>query len=188
MMANRSVFWMAMMLASALLVQGSWIHIKAQVAQWLLQDAWQQTQQDGRMHKPWRWADHWPVARLTVPHLQVNQIVLEGDSGNVLAFAPGHNAQSAQPGEQGVVIISGHRDTHFRFLQHLQKGQSIQVETAGKLFRYQVTGSQIVDASKTGVDVGAAVNDLILVTCYPFNSPVAGGPLRYLVTAKPVLL
>ncbi|NNJ91783.1 MAG: class GN sortase [Gammaproteobacteria bacterium] len=188
MAANRKVFWIAMTLASALLINGSWIHIKAQLAQWLLQDAWQQTQQDGQLHKPWKWADHWPVARLAVPHLQVDQIVLEGDSGNVLAFAPGHNAQSANPGEPGAVIISGHRDTHFSFLQYLQKGQSIQIETPGKQFRYQVTGSQIVDATQTGVDVAAAVDHLILVTCYPFNSPLAGGTLRYVVTAKPILL
>ena len=185
---NKKVFWMVMMLAAALLVNGSWIQIKAQVAQWLLQDAWQQTQQDGGIHKPWKWADHWPIARLKVPHLQVDQIVLEGDSGNVLAFAPGHNAQSVLPGETGAVIISGHRDTHFSFLQYLKKGQSIEVETAGSQLHYQVTGSQIVDARKTGIDIGADVDHLLLVTCYPFNSPVAGGPLRYVVTAKPVLL
>lgn len=188
MTVSKKVFWIVMALAVALLVNGSWIHIKAQLAQWLLQDAWQQTQQDGRIHKPWKWADHWPVARLKVPHLQVDQVVLEGDSGNVLAFAPGHNAQSANPGEPGAIIISGHRDTHFSFLQYLEKGQLIQIETADRNFQYQITGSQIVDARQAGIDTGAALDHLLLVTCYPFNSPVAGGPLRYVVTAKPLLL
>jgi len=105
-----------------------------------------------------------------------------------LAFAPGHNVLSAIPGEQGTVVISGHRDTHFRFLQDLKKGQSIQIETPGKQFLYQVTGSQIVDATQTAIDVGTTVEHLLLVTCYPFNSPVAGGNLRYIVTAKPILL
>jgi len=187
MTACKKGFWIVMALAGALLVNGAWIHIKAQVAQWLLQDAWQQTQQDGGIHKPWKWADHWPVARLKVPYLQVDQIVLEGDSGNVMAFAPGHNAKSANPGESGVIIFSGHRDTHFSFLQYLKKGQSIQVETAGRQFHYQITDRQIVDATQTVIDTGAAVNHLLLVTCYPFNSPVAGGALRYVVTAKPVL-
>lgn len=188
MTANKKIFWIVMALAGALFMNGSWIHIKAQIAQWLLQDAWQQTQLDGHVHKPWRWADHWPVARLKVPHLQVDQIVLEGDSGNVLAFAPGHNAQSANPGEPGVVIISGHRDTHFSFLQYLEKGQSIQIETVDRNYRYQITDSQVVDATQTGIDTDAAMDHLLLVTCYPFSSPVAGGPLRYVVTAKPLLL
>lgn len=188
MTASKKVFWIVITLAGVLLVNGSWIQLKAQVAQWLLQDAWQRTQQDGGIHKPWKWADHWPVARLTVPHLQVDQVVLEGDSGNVLAFAPGHNAQSANPGEPGAIIISGHRDTHFSFLQYLKKGQAIQVETADGQFHYQITDSQIVDATQTGIDTGAVIDHLLLVTCYPFNSPVAGGPLRYVVTAKPLLL
>jgi len=182
---NKKIFWMVMVLAGALLVNGSWIQLKAQVAQWLLQDAWQQTQQDGGIHKPWKWADHWPVARLKVPHLQVDQIVLEGDSGNVLAFAPGHNVQSAHPGEMGAVIISGHRDTHFSFLQYLKHGQLVEVETSFRKYRYRITGSNVVDVNNTRIDVAAGINQLLLVTCYPFDAPLAGGPLRYVVTAIP---
>jgi sortase A len=185
MAADRKVFWLLMMIACVLLMNGSWIHIKAQVAQWLLQDAWQQTQQDGEVHKPWKWADHWPVARLSVPGLQVDQVVLAGDSGNVLAFAPGHNAQSAKPGDPGTVIISGHRDTHFRFLQYLADGQSVVIETPESRNYFTVTGRQVVNAQETAIDLDAGVNQLLLVTCYPFDSPLAGGPLRYVITAVP---
>ncbi len=185
MMADRKIFWLLIVMASVLLVSGSWIHIKAQVAQWLLLDAWQQTQQDGQFHKPWQWADHWPVARLRVPDLKIDQVVLQGDSGNVLAFAPGLNSQSAVPADQGTVIISGHRDTHFRFLQHLQPGQSLSVETPDGQYQYRIVGSQVVDARQTRVDVTSGINQLLLVTCYPFDAPVAGGPLRYVITAVP---
>ena len=176
------------MLASVLLINGSWIHIKAQVAQWLLQDAWQQTQLDGQVHKPWKWADHWPVARLSVPDLHISQIVLQGDSGNVLAFAPGHNSRSAAPGDSGGVVISGHRDTHFSFLEKLKQGQRVIVETPAGTYQYRVTHSQVVDARQTRIDVTAASNQLLLVTCYPFDAPLAGGPLRYVVTAIPETL
>jgi sortase A len=151
----------------------------------LLQDAWQQTQQDGQVHKPWKWADHWPVARLSVPDIHLDQIVLAGDAGNVLAFAPGHNSQSARPGEPGTIIISGHRDTHFRFLQYLNDGQSVAVETSHGIFNFTVTTKQVVNVNETRVDIGAGINQLLLVTCYPFDSPLAGGPLRYVITAVP---
>ena len=185
MAVRRKIFWSLMVIACVLLINGSWIHIKAQVAQLLLQDAWQQTQQDGQIHKPWKWADHWPVARLSVPGLQVDQVVLAGDAGNVLAFAPGHNSLSATPGDPGTVIISGHRDTHFRFLQYLADGQSVAVETPQGIFHFTVIAKQVVNVNETRVDIGAGINQLLLVTCYPFDSPVAGGPLRYVITAVP---
>ena len=142
--------------------------------------------QQGGRHKPWSWADHWPVAQLSVPELAVKQIVLAGDSGHVLAFAPGHNLNSATPGAAGTVVISGHRDTHFKFLQHLQKGQEIVLHTGERQQVYTVTGRRIVNADVTRIDVASGVDELLLVTCYPFNSPVAGGPLRYVVSARPV--
>ncbi len=185
MTANKQVFWIVIVLAGVLLVKGSWIQLKAQAAQWLLQDAWQQTQQDGGIHKPWKWADHWPVARLKVPQLQVDQIVLEGDSGNVLAFAPGHNVSSAIPKEEGTVVISGHRDTHFRFMQYLKQGQLVEIETSSGKYRYRIAGSQVVDANNARIDVATGINQLLLVTCYPFDASLAGGPLRYVVTAVP---
>ncbi|MGD8582011.1 MAG: class GN sortase, partial [Gammaproteobacteria bacterium] len=72
-----------------------WIHTKAIAAQVLLERAWQQTLTDNKHHKPWSWADTWPVAELIVPDLAIEQIVLAGDSGAILAFGPGHSSASA---------------------------------------------------------------------------------------------
>jgi len=44
----------------------SWIYVKAEVAQHLLQRAWSRTRAGDRSSKPWPWADTWPVARLTL--------------------------------------------------------------------------------------------------------------------------
>ena len=172
------------LLGLAYVIQGSWIPLKAWMAQQLLQRAWQETQRDGGIHRPWAWADHWPVARLRVPESGVDVIVLEGDSGNVLAFAPGHAERSGLPGEARTAVISGHRDTHFRFLRDLVPGTLLDLETPAGRYRYRVTGTAIRDVRTAGLAIRDGVAELILVTCYPFDALLAGGPLRYLVRAQ----
>jgi sortase A len=159
-----------------------WIHTKAIAAQILLDRAWQQTLIDHKQTRPWPWADTWPVAELIVPEIDIAQIVLAGDSGATLAFGPGHSFASALPDEHGTVMISGHRDTHFRFLQDLKKGARIILKTRTGIHYYMVTGTQVVDSRSFAVDTSN--DELLLVTCYPFNSAITGGNERYLVHAQ----
>ena len=101
--------------------QASYIHAKAVFAQLLLETAWTETLNGQKEVKPWPWADTWPIARLSAPALGISRIVLAGASGSSLAFGPGHLFGSSSPGEKGNVIISGHRDTHFSFLEKIKK-------------------------------------------------------------------
>ena len=134
--------------------------------------------------KPWPWADTWPVARLTVPRLKIDLIVLAGDNGRTLAFGPGHRFSSAAPGEKGSSLISAHRDTHFNFLQYLKPGDNIFIETAqAENLLFTVTTTQVVE-----MDNARFINDPLnayihLATCYPFNSVIPGGSMRYIVSA-----
>jgi sortase A len=167
------------------LVSGSWIQIKAVVAQELLERSWEQTLEHGNPVQPWPWADHWPVAQLKFPRTKSELIVLSGDSGSSLAFAPGWNTMSAKPGEQGVTVISGHRGTHFKILKDTEIGDSIDVVTTqGEAVNYQVKTIEIVDSRVASIKTEQSGQTLVLVTCYPFDAIVAGGPLRYVVTAK----
>jgi sortase A len=159
-----------------------WIHTKAIAAQILLERAWQQTLINHEQNRPWPWADTWPIAELIVPELDIERIVLAGDSGATLAFGPGHSFASAMPEEHGTVMISGHRDTHFGFVQNLQKGQRIILKTRTAIHYYRVATTNIVDSRSYKADIGN--DELILVTCYPFNSVVPGGTQRYLVHAQ----
>ena len=164
---------------------GAWIHAKAALAQVLLEDAWERTQKGEDKVRPWPWADTWPVARLRVPRLDVSVIVLEGASGRTLAFGPGHHQGTPLPGRPGNSLISAHRDTHFRFLKDLEPGDEIRVEgTAGTSRRYRVTGTAIVDRREARFPADDDRPRLTLVTCYPFDAVVPGGPLRYLVFAE----
>ena len=115
----------------------------------------------------------------------IDLIVLAGGSGRTLAFAPGHLSASALPGEIGNTIIAGHRDTHFRFLNDIEVGELIGMETAtGQGHLYEVTSVDIVDSRHASLLLDTQVATMTLVTCYPFDARDAGGPLRYVVTAR----
>ncbi len=164
------------------------IHAKAWLAPVLVEEAYRRSEvAGGAAVKPWPWADTWPVARLQVPALGIERLVLAGDSGNVLAFGPGHSRASARPGAGGEVVIGGHRDTHFRFLQDLEVGQGILLQMpSGHTRRYRVSERRLVDSRRGGLQRGASEDRLLLVTCYPFDAIRSDGPLRYVVVAKPL--
>lgn len=170
-------------LAALPLAHAGWLHAKAQLAQVLLERAWRQAQHDGGQPRPWPWADTTPVARLRVARLDVDRIVLAGDSGRTLAFGPGWAPGSARPGERGVVLISAHRDTHFSFLRELAPGDRIALDGVRGSRRYRVSDAAIVDSRDGAASTPAGADGLVLVTCYPFDAIVPGGPLRYVVSA-----
>ena len=163
----------------------SYIHAKAILAQVLLETAWDKTVHGQQEVKPWPWADTWPISRLDVPGLGIDRIVLAGASGSSLAFGPGHLFGSSFPGQQGNTVIAGHRDTHFRFLKDIQRGELIQLQSlTGKMIQYKVSETIIVDEKQTEYLANTSENTLTLITCYPFDAIRPGGPLRYLVIAK----
>jgi sortase A len=178
----------ALLLATGVVqaIRGGWIHAKAHLAQVLLHRSWERTLAGGVGEKPWPWADTWPVARLTLPD-GTEHIVLAGASGRNLAFAPGHLDGSATPGSGGACVIAGHRDTHFAHLDRLEEGQTVTLEDAeGKHNAYRVAGAAVVDEGETWVITANDGPSLILITCWPLDSPLAGGSQRYVVWAKAV--
>lgn len=182
------------LLIAALVIAGTWqigqglyIHAKALLAQELLENAWLKTRNGEQRATPWPWADTWPVARLSVPSQNISLIVLAGDSGRTLAFGPGHNFGSATLGENGNSFVSGHRDTHFRFLEYLQPGDRVYVDTPqGQRKVYRIEQASIVEAGEAWVESEPQTSRLSLVTCYPFESIVPGGSQRYIVSAVEV--
>lgn len=163
-----------------------WIHVKAFAAQVLINAAWDRAQRGDAQARPWPWADTAPVARMTF-HDSETLVVLEGSSGRNLAFAPSHDAASVLPGEPGNSVVSAHRDTHFRELEHVRLGDSIRVERAdGQRFMFSVTDVRVVDSRTTRIALDGDEPRLTLVTCYPFNAISPGGPLRFVVTAHSI--
>ena len=180
-----------MLLAALLVAGGLWqvgggtyIYAKAWLSQVLLEKAWA-----GRLAgseaadvKPWLWADTSPVARVSVPALGADHIVLADASARTLAFGPAHLAGTALPGERGHSVITGHRDTHFTFLKDLKAGDVIDLQQPdGGNMRFRVTGTEIFDSRTARFSPVIGRRVMTLVTCYPFNSARTGQPHRYAV-------
>jgi sortase A len=179
---------LALMIAGAALVASAlYIPAKAALAQVLLERAWARAQAGETGVRPWPWADIAPVAVLEVPRLGERSIVLEGASGQAMAFGPGHMANTPPIGGPGTAVVAAHRDTQFSYLRDVKDGDRIVVQTAdGEHSAYRVVETRVVRADASGLDPrdgGPTGARLALVTCYPFDS-VVRGPLRYVVLAE----
>jgi sortase A len=114
----------------------------------------------------------------------VDLYVLAGASGQSLAFGPSHVSASAKPGAPDNIVLAGHRDTHFSFLRDLEAGDELILESPGRSHRYRVDGMEIVHESRTDLLLPSGRSELTLMTCFPFDSVVPGGPLRYVIFAS----
>lgn len=174
-------------LSAGLLMAGLWIPLKAVVAQELLSMAWARTQASQQQSPPWPWADTWPVAQLQLPGERSALVVLSGAHGESLAFGPGQ-VTGPGPGEKpgAPMVIAGHRDTHFRPLKEIREDQEIRLQFADGIWRrYRVDSLRVVDSRQEQMDLARyGRHSLVLVTCYPFDSLDAGGPLRFVVEAS----
>jgi sortase A len=169
---------------AALLVQGLLIPAKAAVAQALLERAFERTLATGETVKAWPWADTAPIGVVEVPRLRARAIVLDGASGEALAFGPAHLNGTPWAGDEGTAVIAAHRDTHFAFLREVRTGDRIEVTARdGRRLAFRVTETYVARWDTSGIDGQATGARLALVTCWPFEG-VSRGPLRFIVLAE----
>src|SRR5262245_42591990 len=65
------------------------------------------------------------LTRVMIPKINLDAIVVEGASRKQLLAGPGHLKETAMPGTAGNSVITAHRDTFFRHLFELNKGDEI---------------------------------------------------------------
>ena len=182
---------LTLVLASLLLFGGVYfcfqffkIELKARVAQTLLQYAWHKTIKTGESQRPWKSFDGKPLLRLIIPRHKVDQIVLAGTSGQVLAFGPGFHEESKLPGDGGTIVLSSHRDSHGVYIKQLKKGDIIKLQDRlQKWYSYTIEDFEILNVKTDTISTTDARELLLIITCYPFNSITSETPLRYVVSA-----
>lgn len=110
------------------------------------------------------------VARMLIPKIDVNWIVVEGVTVPVLKKGPGHFPGTAMPGEKGNTVISGHRTTYgapFFRLNELEPGDEITLVALTGTYRYRITESKIVQPTDLSVITESHDSRLTLTTCHP---------------------
>lgn len=164
--------------------QGNIVYAQAWLAQGLLHTAWIRTQASGRQVKPWPWAKTWPLARLSVPRLNLEQIVLSHAGDDMSSFALRHAQSSVLPGEVGNSVLNVHRDTYFGFLRALKPGDMLVLESLRNgRWHYQISAIYIVYKTDTSLIEPSLNRRLTLISCYPCT--VDDGR-RYVVVAEEV--
>jgi sortase A len=163
------------------LAQGSYIQLKAELAQLLMQRAWNNSSDEQTPKPPWPWADTHVIGIIRFHKEQ--HFILNNESGRNLAFGPSRMALGAPLGGKGNLIIVAHNDTHFSQLDTLKKGDIIEVEAINNTTRYKVSEYAIVDETAVGVLAPTQVAALTLITCYPFSASIVNSSQRYVVRA-----
>ncbi len=183
-MINKHHLVIAALLVSSLVLLGNGLIIKAKahLAEWMIANTWQQRSANTEPQKPWPWADTNVVAEIRVPRLGVKQFIMQDASGESLAFGPG----AVMPiNEQHYNFIAGHRDTHFSYLDQLQAGDIVEINSyQGTTVRYVITNTEVVDVRNGPFYVDEQSSGVALMTCWPMDSIVPGGPLRYVVSGE----
>jgi len=175
----------ALVTGGGLLLRHGYIEAKALLAHALIDRALEAHLRDGRPHRPWGWADTYPIGVLEVDRLGVRRDILAGASGSTLAFGVGHVDGSAPPNGRGRAVLAGHRDREFAFLRDLVPGDLLRLRTARRTRLFVVEEAAVVRRDDQGPLEPSDTDRLSLVTCYPFGG-LTRSPLRYVVTAAAI--
>ena len=125
-----------------------------------------------------------PVARLLIPKIALDDIVLEGVTPAALNGGPGHLPGSALPGAEGNAVISAHRDRHFRRLGELAVGDTISTRTLADSVSWQIVSRRVVGREAPAIRRESG-QVLTLTTCWPIGY-LGGAPDRLILRAVPL--
>jgi len=123
------------------------------------------------------------LTRLSVPKIDLESVVVEGTTRKKLLLGPGHLTETPLPGTTGNSVITAHRDTFFRNIHELEKGDTVLVQRDGKTYRYQVFGKKVVEPDDMSVVRPVKDSQLTLITCYP-TYYIGPAPKRLVVFSR----
>ncbi len=189
MMPRLSLTFLLLAAGLALIGYGLMTPAKAWLSVRLLDHAWTRVLAGEGAVRPWPWMDSEPVARLSFADGGERRsfVVMRGVSGAVLAFAPGWHEQTARPGENGTMLISAHRDTHFTLLRDIELNDRVTIQDRqGQKQTYEVSDFLITETPSLTLPAAHGPSRLLLVTCYPLEEWRPNSPHRLVVVADAI--
>lgn len=115
-----------------------------------------------------------PFARLEVPSIHLQAMVVDGIDAVALRRGPGHLPQTSGPGETGDCVIAAHRDGWFRDLQGVQPGDPVYLASQDCAYEYVVDEKRVVLPDRADMLRTGDYPRLTLITCtgpgYPHST------------------
>jgi sortase A len=110
--------------------------------------------------------------QIDIPAIGIhNWPIVQGDGWEQLKKGVGQHIGSANPGENGNVVLAGHDDVFgevFRDLDKLQPGDQVILYTMQQQYVYLVTETRIVEPSQVEVMNPTSDPTVTLISCYPY--------------------
>ena len=109
--------------------------------------------------------------RIQIPAIPIDAPVVQGDGWEQLKKGVAQNIGSANPGQNGNVILSAHNDVYgelFRFLDKLQPGDQVILYTQQRQYVYVVDRTAIVEPTAVEVMASTGSPTVTLISCYPY--------------------
>ncbi|MDP9464961.1 MAG: class E sortase [Actinomycetota bacterium] len=113
------------------------------------------------------------VGTIEIPRIGVTKSMYEGITLTTLDHGPGHWPGTAMPGQQGNVVVAGHRVSHdkpFRNIDQLEPGDDVIFTTDDGRFVYKVTGTEVVYPDAMWIVDQTAEYTATLFACTPPGS------------------
>jgi len=108
---------------------------------------------------------------IRIDALEVSAPIVQGDSWEELKRGVGQHIGSANPGENGNLVLAGHNDIFgevFRHLDQLKPGDEIVINSAERSFTYVVGNTLVVSPTAVEVMAPTPTSTLTLISCYPY--------------------
>ena len=131
----------------------------------------------------WITPDSKAIGKLVIAKLNIDAVIRDGTDAQTLRRALGHMPSSALPGKTGNFVVTGHRDTFFRPLRNIRKGDDIMVVTPEGRYSYRVYSISVVAPDQVHVLDATSEPECTLVTCFPFDY-VGRASRRFIVQGR----
>jgi sortase A len=111
------------------------------------------------------------VVRIQIPAINVDAPIVQGDGWEQLKKGVAQHIGSADPGQDGDVVLSAHNDVYgeiFRYLDRLSPGDQVILYTQQRQYTYIVDRTVLVEPTAVEVMASTGSPTVTLISCYPY--------------------
>jgi sortase A len=109
--------------------------------------------------------------RIQIPAIKIDAPVVQGDGWEQLKKGVAQHIGTANPGQDGNIVLSAHNDVYgelFRYLDKLAPGDQVILYTQQRQFTYVIDRTVLVEPTAVEVMASTGGPTVTLISCYPY--------------------